>query len=94
MDAQLLKSKLTEKDIVKIIKRLGGELRSENSNEMIFDSITYDIDASSHKPKLYCYKSNLNFVEFHFSMETFDIYTPLLSLYRSNRYELVRANTL
>lgn len=74
MDAQLLKSKLTEKDIVKIIKRLGGELRSENSNEMIFDSITYDIDASSHKPKLYCYKSNLNFVEFHFSMETFDIY--------------------
>lgn len=27
-------------------------------------------------------------------MDTFDVYTPLLSLYRSNRYELVRANTL
>lgn len=27
-------------------------------------------------------------------MDVFDVYTPLLSLYRSNRYELVRANTL
>ena len=27
-------------------------------------------------------------------MDVFDIYTPLLSMYRSNRYELVRANTL
>ena len=27
-------------------------------------------------------------------MDNFDVYTPLLSLYRSNRYELVRANTL
>lgn len=27
-------------------------------------------------------------------MDIFDVYTPLLSLYRSNRYELVRANTL
>lgn len=27
-------------------------------------------------------------------METFDVYTPLQSIYRSNRYELVRNNTL
>ena len=27
-------------------------------------------------------------------MDIFDVYTPLLSLYRSSRYELVRANTL
>jgi len=27
-------------------------------------------------------------------MDIFDVYTPLLSLYRSNRYELVRANTI
>ena len=27
-------------------------------------------------------------------MEIFDVYTPLQSLYRSNRYELVRENTL
>jgi len=27
-------------------------------------------------------------------MDVFDIYTPLLSMYRSNRYELVRQNTL
>ena len=27
-------------------------------------------------------------------IDIFDVYTPLLSLYRSNRYELVRANTL
>lgn len=27
-------------------------------------------------------------------MDVFDIYTPLQSLYRSNRYELVRKNTL
>lgn len=27
-------------------------------------------------------------------MDTFDVYTPLLSLYRSNRYELIRQNTL
>ena len=40
MNAQTLKQKLTDRDIVKIINRLGGELRSENDNEMIFDSIT------------------------------------------------------
>lgn len=27
-------------------------------------------------------------------MDIFDVYTPLQSLHRSNRYELVRANTL
>ena len=27
-------------------------------------------------------------------MDTFDVYTPLQSLWRSNRYELVRVNTL
>jgi hypothetical protein len=27
-------------------------------------------------------------------MDIFDVYTPLLSLYRSNRYELIRENTL
>ena len=27
-------------------------------------------------------------------IDILDVYTPLLSLYRSNRYELVRANTL
>ena len=27
-------------------------------------------------------------------MDVFDIYTPLLSMYRSNRYQLVRENTL
>ena len=74
MNAQLLKQKLTEKDIVKIVNRLGGELRAENENEMIFDSITYDITADNHKPKLYCYKSNFMFVEFHMSMDTFDIF--------------------
>ena len=74
MNAQLLKQKLTEKDIIKIVNALGGELRSENDNEMIFDSITYDIDPYRHKPKLYCYKSNFMFVEFHMSMDTFDIF--------------------
>lgn len=74
MNAQLLKSKLTEKDIVQIVNKLGGELRSENANEMIFDSITYDTVANTHKPKLYCYKSNFTFVEFHISMDTFDIF--------------------
>lgn len=28
------------------------------------------------------------------NMDIFDAYTPLQSLYRSNRYELIRANTL
>ena len=27
-------------------------------------------------------------------IDIFDIYTPLLSLHKSNRYELVKANTL
>lgn len=27
-------------------------------------------------------------------IEIFDVYTPLLSLYRSNRYDLVRANVI
>ena len=73
MDAKLLKQKLTEKDIVKIVNSLGGELRAEDNEAMIFDSITYDI-TTNHKPKLYCYKSNFMFVEFHLSMDTFDIF--------------------
>ena len=28
------------------------------------------------------------------NMDVYDVYTPLQSLHRSNRYELVRANTL
>ena len=74
MNAQLLKDKLTEKDIVNIVNKLGGELKSETDEVLIFTSITYDINASNHKAKLYCYKSNYNFVEYHISMETFDIY--------------------
>ena len=74
MDAQQLKAKLTDKSIVQIVNALGGELKSENDEYMIFSSITYDIDADSHKPKLYCYKENYSFVEYHISMETFDIF--------------------
>ena len=74
MNAQLLKQKLTDKDIVKVVNALGGELKSENENEMIFTSITYDVNANEHKPKLYCYKSNYTFVEFHLSMDAFDIF--------------------
>ena len=88
MNAQLLKQRLTEKDIVKIVNRLGGELRSETENEMIFDSITYSVNASEHKPKLYCYKSNLSFVEFHESMDTFDIFDLIKNRMKllGNRY--------
>lgn len=74
MDAQQLKSRLTDKNIIQVVNALGGELRSENDEYMIFTSITYDVDANSHKAKLYCYKSNYSFVEFHISMETFDIF--------------------
>lgn len=74
MNAQLLKSKLTDKNIIEIIHNLGGELKEECEDYMIFTSITYDIDADSHKAKLYCYKSNYNFVEYHISMDTFDIF--------------------
>ena len=74
MDAQVLKSKLTDKNIVEIINKLGGELREDNTEYMIFTSITYDVDANSHKAKLYCYKSNYSFVEYHISMDTFDIF--------------------
>ena len=74
MNAQLLKDKLTDNDIITIIRKLGGELKAETQDAMIFTSITYDIDADSHKPKLYCYRSNHSFVEYHVSMDTFDIY--------------------
>ena len=74
MNAQILKSKLNDVNIVKIINKLGGELKEENNEYMIFSSITYDVDANAHKPKLYCYKSNYMFVEYHISMETFDIF--------------------
>ena len=74
MDAQVLKSKLTDRNIVEIINRLGGELKEDNTEYMIFTSITYDVDANIHKPKLYCYKSNYSFVEYHISMNTFDIF--------------------
>jgi hypothetical protein len=74
MDAQFLKSKLTDKNIIQIINSLGGEIREDNEEYMIFTSITYDIDANNHKAKLYCYKSNYMFVEYHISMDTFDIF--------------------
>ena len=74
MNAQLLKQKLTERDIVNVVTRLGGELKYETETEFIFTSITYDINGDAHKPKLYCYKSNFMFVEFHMSMDTFDIF--------------------
>jgi hypothetical protein len=74
MDAQQLKAKLTDKNIIQVINNLGGELREDNDEYMIFTSITYDVDANSHKAKLYCYKANYSFVEYHISMETFDIF--------------------
>ena len=40
MDAQVLKSKLTDKNVVEIINKLGGELREDNTEYMIFTSIT------------------------------------------------------
>jgi hypothetical protein len=82
MDAQTLKSKLTERNIIEIVTRLGGTLKDENDEYMIFTSITYDIDADNHKPKLYCYKSNFNFVEYHISMDTFDIFELIKERYR------------
>lgn len=74
MDSQYIKSKLNDKNIVKIINKLGGELKVDAEEYMIFTSITYDLNADNHKAKLYCYKSNYSFIEFHLSMETFDIY--------------------
>jgi hypothetical protein len=74
MDAYLLKQKLTDKDISNIITKLGGELKSDSESEMIFTSITYRLDANSHKAKLYYYKETKSFVEYHLGMDTFDIY--------------------
>ena len=74
MDAQFIKSKLNDRSIIEIINRLGGEIKEDNNDYMIFTSITYDVDADSHKPKLYCYKANYTFVEYHLSMVTFDIF--------------------
>ncbi len=62
--------------------------------EMIFDSITYDIVADSHKPKLYCYKSNFTFVEFHISMDTFDIFELIKERQKllGNKYNFILRN--
>ena len=91
MNAQILKSKLTDKNIIQIINSLGGELKEENEEYMIFTSITYDIDANNHKAKLYCYKNNYMFVEYHLSMETFDIFELIKERQRllGNRYGFV-----
>lgn len=77
MDAFLLKQKLTEKDIVSIINNLGGQLRQDVDEALIFDSITYCLDANNHKAKLYYYKETHCFVEYHLSMDTVDIYTVI-----------------
>ena len=91
MDAQVLKSKLTDRNIVDIINRLGGELKEDNTEYMIFTSITYDVDADSHKAKLYCYKTNYSFVEYHISMDTFDIFELIKERQRllGNKYNFV-----
>lgn len=74
MDAQYIKSKLNDSGIIKIINALGGELKEDTNDYFIFTSITYDIDGDAHKPKLYCYKSNYTFVEFHLSMDAIDVF--------------------
>lgn len=74
MDAQYIKSKINDEGLIKIIKSLGGELAFEVEDAFVFTSITYSVNADEHKPKLYCYKSNYMFVEYHLGMETFDVF--------------------
>lgn len=74
MDAYAIKQRITETNIIQVIKSLGGELAYEQGDCLIFTSITYSINANEHKPKLYYYKSSKGFVEYHTGMDSFDIF--------------------
>ena len=74
IDAKQIKENLSEDDIIKIVISLGGELRQQTVDTLIFTSITYKKDADEHKAKLYYYIETCSFVEYHTGNETFDVY--------------------
>lgn len=55
VNVKKLKRELTTEQIIEIVSRLGGELRSQNNTELIFTSCCHHIDAHNHKAKLYYY---------------------------------------
>ena len=65
------------------INRRGGSFRVNN-----FEGIPNMIYIPGNPAQIEQFLVNFN------DIEIFDVYTPLQSLYRSNRYELVRQNTL
>lgn len=54
LNAQELKSKLTESHIIKILKRLGGQIYSEDENKIILNTICHHGKSDN---KLYYYKN-------------------------------------
>nr|DAF16309.1 MAG TPA: hypothetical protein [Crassvirales sp.] len=61
---------------------------NSNNNKSRFSGIDNFIYIPANPAQIEQFLTNFK------DMDIFDIYTPLQSLHRSNRYELVRANTL
>lgn len=59
--ARDVKKLLTIEDIKKVVKSLGGVIKSENSKEIIFSSICHHKNAENHKSKLYFYIKTRSF---------------------------------
>lgn len=73
-----LKQNLKTEDIISIVESLGGTLKKQADDELIFTSICCKADADNHKPKLYYYPNSTkkyDGLSFHCykCSETFDI---------------------
>ena len=62
INVEKINKKITEKDIIKVVLSLGGQIKSEDDKQIIFTSICHHIDAENHKAKLYYYKKEKFFL--------------------------------
>ena len=75
LTAQDIKDKLNIDDVCAVVESLGGTRKGETGKDIIYSSISHNLDADdgTHKSKLYLHKDDLTFTDYVLSC-TFDIF--------------------
>ena len=83
MNAKALKEQLNTDDIITLLEALGGELREEHQNYLVFTSICHHLDPIGHKAKLYYYKETKSWFCFscRFSSDIFSLIEEVWNLH-------------
>lgn len=83
MNAKALKEQLNTDDVITLLEALGGELREEHQNYLIFTSICHHLDPIGHKPKLYYYTQTKTFFCYvcHLSGDIFSLIEEVWNLH-------------